>query len=226
MSLVVAGCAAATVVQGMNFERYPPEAAVRVALLWIAVFGIIVSFAVWVSRRLGLPHLLVLAPMSSARRWRRFAAWGVVPGLAISLANAVLYRIAGGAGPLPWWSEGVDGHLDVVVVSATAAAQEETLYRLFAISFLVAMGMRFRGWRPRFRILGEETPDPPRVPGWMVAGAVVVAAILFGIRHPHGEIRATVFGLLLGWIFLRAGWESAVTAHFLGNYLLFASIYL
>lgn len=226
MSLVVAACATATVLQGVLFERFRPEAAVRVALVWLAVFGIIVSFSVWVARRLGLPHLLFLAPLSGGHRWRRFVAWGVVPGLAISLVNALLYRVAGGAGPLPWWSEGVDGHLDVVVVSATAAAQEETLYRLFAVSFLVAMGMRFRGWRPRFRILGEESVDPPAVPGWMIAGAVVVAAILFGLRHPDGEIRATLFGLLLGWIFLRAGWESAVTAHFLGNYLLFASIYL
>lgn len=226
MGLVVAACAAAAVLQGMLFERFGPEAAVRVAFLWLAVFGIIVSFAVWVSARLGLPSLLVLSPLSSAQRWRRFATWGIVPGLAISLANALLYRGPGGGGPLPWWSEGIDGHLEVVILSATAAAQEETLYRLFAISFLVAVGMRFRGWRPGLGIPGSGGAPPPSVPGWMVAGAVVVAAVLFGLHHPHAEVRATLFGLLLGWIFLRAGWESAVTAHFLGNYLLFATIYL
>lgn len=227
VGLVVVGCATASVFRGMLFDRFGPDAAIRVGVVWLAVFGVIVSFAVWISRRLELPNLLVLTPTWSGQRWRRFLTWGVIPGLAISLANAGFYRVAGGTAPVPWWSERVADHLDIVILSATAAVQEETLYRLFAISFLVAMGMRFRGWRPRFAVLGEATSaDPPAVPAWMIAGAVVVTAILFGLRHPHGEIRATLFGLLLGWIFLRGGWESAVTAHFLGNYLLFAAIYL
>jgi membrane protease YdiL (CAAX protease family) len=89
--------------------------------------------------------------------------------------------------------------------------------------------MRFYGWRPRF---GFETGPsaaryvPVRTPRRMVFIALLVSAFMFGMAHSTNPVAATLFGVVLGISYLRGGWESAVTAHFLGNYLLFTGIYL
>ena len=103
------------------------------------------------------------------------------------------------------------------------------MYRLFAIPFLVSVGMRFYGWRPRFRFKSLAWGAPAegvRPPQMMVLAAMLVSAVLFGMAHNNNPVAAFMFGLLLGVSFLRGGWESCVTAHFLGNYLLFMGIYL
>jgi len=56
--------------------------------------------------------------------------------------------------------------------------------------------------------------------------AVIVSAFMFGMAHATNPVTASAFGMVLGVAYLRGGWESAVTAHFLGNYLLFAGLYL
>jgi len=65
-----------------------------------------------------------------------------------------------------------------------------------------------------------------RLPQMMVLAAMLVSALLFGMAHNNNPVAAFMFGLLLGVSFLRGGWESCVTAHFLGNCLLFMGIYL
>ena len=51
----------------------------------------------------------------------------------------------------------------------------------------------------------------------MVLAAMLVSALLFGMAHNNKPVAASMFGLLLGVSFLRGGWESCVTAHFLGT---------
>ncbi len=198
-------------------------------LVFFAVFGIVAAFAVWTASSLGLPSFLLLSNLSGRRRWFRFAVYGIGAGIFIYLTNDVLYLTTSGATFRPDPVYTLDNHFEVFTVSARAALSEETMFRLFAIPFLVSLGMRFYGWRPSFGFeSGPEAPslDVPRTPRRLVMIALLISALMFGFAHAASPVTATVFGLVLGIAFLRGGWESAVTAHFLGNYLLFARIYL
>ena len=197
-------------------------------VVFFAAFCIMAAFAVWIATSLGLPSFLLLSQLSSRRKWLRFAVYGVGGGFLIYLTNRVYLAIAGAPFP-PDPVYGLDNHLKVFTLSARAAFSEETMFRLFAIPFLVSLGMRFYGWRPRFGF--ESGPEarpavPIRPPKRLVLIALLVSALMFGVAHGTNPVAASLFGLVLGVAFLRGGWESAVTAHFLGNYLLFAGMYL
>ena len=58
------------------------------------------------------------------------------------------------------------------------------------------------------------------------AGGHARLSLIVWDGHNNNPVAAFMFGLLLGVSFLRGGWESCVTAHFLGNYLLFMGTYL
>jgi len=197
--------------------------------VFFVAFTITVGSAVWLASSLRLPAFLLLSELSGRQRWRRYFVYGIGGGLLIYLTNSALYLTTESAEFRPAQVYNLDNELKVFALSARAALSEETMYRLFAIPFLVSLGMRFYGWRPRFgfELLSTKSPtEPVRPPRIMVLAAMLCSALLFGLAHNNNPVAAFMFGLLLGISFLRGGWESAVTAHFLGNYLLFMGIYL
>lgn len=213
----------------VNFGRYGSLSLPSVVGFYLAAFAITSYFAVWTATSLRLPSFLLLSPLTWRRRGLRFLLYGVGMGLAIYGVNRILYAGTVSNPLRPWYLANLEGPADLLLLSARSALLEETLFRLFAIPFLVSLGMRVGyGWRPRFGFEspGEERADsmvPPRV---LVVTAVLLSALFFSLAHPFNPLPALVFGLVLGVVYLRGGWESAVTAHFLGNYLLFSGLYL
>jgi len=193
-------------------------------------FALITSFAVWTAARLGLPTSLFLIDLPVSRRWSRFLGYGVGLGILIYLTNRAVYLTSTTEPLRPWYVANIDSHFGLLVLAVRSALLEETFFRLFAIPFVASLVMRaFYGWRPRFSLDPRRAPDPAGStdpPRFVIVLAVVASALLFGLHHPFYPLPAVIFGLTLGVIYLRAGWESAVVAHFLGNYLLFAGIYL
>ena len=205
-----------------------PPLPLALAVFFVA-FAIMVRSSVWLASSLRLPSFLLLSELSGRERLVRYSISGIGGGLLIYLTNSALYLTTESAEFRPAQVYNLDNELKVFALSARAALSEETMYRLFAIPFLVSLGMRFYGWRPRFRfeLLATKFPtDVGRPPQMMVLAAMLCSALLFGLAHNNNPVAAFMFGLLLGVSFLRGGWESAVTAHFLGNYLLFMGIYL
>lgn len=212
----------------VRLQRADDTSIAWMLLTFSGAFAITAAFAVWTARSLGLPSFLLLAPISPRRRWLRFAVFGVGTGVLIYLTNNFLLTTTG-AGFERTGVYRLDTQLEVFALSARAALSEETMFRLFAIPFLVSIGMRFYGWRPRFGFEAEprtEAAEPMRTPRRLVTIALLVSALMFGLAHETNLPAASAFGVILGIAYLRGGWESAVTAHFLGNYLLFAELYL
>lgn len=197
-------------------------------VVFSGAFAITAAFAVWTAGSLGLPSFLLLSPLSARRRWWRFAVYGVGMGLLIWQTNDLYLSTAGATFRLtPVYN--LDSHLKVFALAARSALSEETMFRLFAIPFLASIGMRFYGWRPSFGFEsgpGAPPRHPVRTPRRLVMIALIVSAFMFGMVHNSNSVVASAFGVVLGISYLRGGWESAVTAHFLGNYLLFARLYL
>ena len=205
-----------------------PALPLALAVFFVA-FAIMVGSAVWLASSLQLPSFLLLSELSRRQRWLRYLIYGIGGGLLVYLTNSALYLTAESAEFRPAQVYNLDNELKVFALSARAALSEETMYRLFAIPFLVSLGMRFYGWRPRFRfelLASKSSTEAVRPPQIIVLAAMLCSALLFGMAHTNNPVAAFMFGLLLGVSFLRGGWESAVTAHFLGNYLLFMGIYL
>lgn len=193
---------------------------------YLATSGIITFFAVHTAEQLGLPSLLMLRSEPAARRWGRLLLWGGGLGLLMSVASSALTVDPSNSALRPWFLRPVETPWDNFLLSAKAAVLEETFFRLFLIPFLVSMAMR--AGRPRFRLRLEDCSaqaeiEPARRARWMVVAALVASALLFGGVHPFNPVPAVVFGTALGMAFLKGGWESAVLAHFLANYLVFSA---
>lgn len=185
--------------------------------------------AVWVATSLELPSFPPLTNLSRRQRWQRFANYRIGTGVLIYLTSGALYLTTQAAEFRPAEAYNLNNKLKVFTLSARAAFAEETMFRLFAILFLVSVGMRFHGWRPRFGFESGNWGAPGvsvRPPKRMVLIAFIFSSLIFGMAHSNNPIGGFMFGLLLGAAFLRGGWESAATAHFFGNYLLFTGIYL
>lgn len=229
VAVVILGTSA-TVAYELNFGRFTPRSIPIFVVSILGSFSLITSFAVWTAARLELPTSLFFFDLPISRRWSRFLGYGVGLGILIFLTNRAVY-LTSTARPLrPWYVANIDSHVGLFVLAARSALLEETFFRLFGIPFIISLVMRaFYGWRPRMSldrgIVSDPVDgmDPPRP---VLVLAVVASALLFGLHHPFYPLPAVAFGLTLGVIYLRAGWESAVVAHFLGNYLLFAGIYL
>jgi len=226
---VLASAAAVVVDEVLTSPRVSAPGIPWMLAVFLGVFTVTNAFAVWTARSLGLPSFLLLSAAPSRRCWARFVVYGIGAGFLIYLTNKSLYLTTAASPFRPSAVYDLDTHFKVFALSARAALSEETMFRLFAIPFLVSVGMRFHGWRPRFGFESGPAAPPPapaRPPRAILVVAVLVSALAFGFAHALNPLAATGFGVLLGVIYLRGGWESAVTAHFLGNYLLFAGIYL
>ena len=128
-------------------------------VVFSGAFAITAAFAVWTARSLSLPSFLLLAPISPRRRMFRFAVYGIGSGIFIYLTNGAWYLTTAGARLQTAGVYDLDTHMEVFALSARAALTEETMFRLFAIPFLVSLGMRFYGWRPTFGF--EKGPSAP-----------------------------------------------------------------
>ena len=153
-------------------------------------------------------------------RWLRFAAIGVVVGIAMWLLEffvtmPLLHRLLG------YWPDLAD--FNDVVGNATLLA----IY-LAANWVLAAFGeeMVWRGYAlPR---VAEFADSGMR--SWIVA--LVVVNVVFGLAHlyqgPSGVIQATVGGVLLGILYIVTGRNllAPIIAHGLGNSIDFIVMYL
>ena len=106
------------------------------------------------SLALGIIQASALAP---------YLIYGIGGDFLIYLTNSALYLTTETAEFRPAQVYNLDNELKVFALSARAALAEETMYRLFAIPFLVSVGMRFYDWRPRFRFKWLSWGAPRRV---------------------------------------------------------------
>ena len=191
---------------------------------YIATSGIITTFAVWTAGEIGLPSLLILSPLPARTLWTQWAIYGVGVGLLLCMGSIVL---SGGEGVAlrPWFWRRIQTPLGTALFSARAALLEETFFRLFMIPFLVSILVRMRPRQHGLRLEGgaaRAITTQAQSSRWMVVTAVLISSVLFGVAHPFSPVPAMVLSLLLAVSYLRGGWESAVTAHFIANVIVFS----
>lgn len=203
-----------------------PVALLTIVGFYLTTAGIITAFAVWTAEELGLPSLLVLSSAAPADRLRRLLVYGIGIGIALSVAS---FWLAGDQAEVlrPWFWQRIQTPLDRLLFSARAAFLEETFFRLFLIPFLVSLAVRSRLPRHRLRRHGGGLQatrlEGRRASPLLVLGAVAISSGLFGlVYHPFNPVSAMLLAPLLALAYLRGGWESAVLAHLVSNWLVFS----
>lgn len=191
---------------------------------YAATTGIIVAFAVWTAGEVGLPSFLLLQNLSRSQRWIRLLVHGVGMGVLLSLASVALAG-SGEAGVLrPWFWRQIQSPAGAAMMAARSALLEESFFRLFLIPFLISVMLRVGRNRYRLRVrhgsahISETRPEASR---WLVLWAVLGSSFLFGLVHVFNPVPAMLLGPFLAYSYLRGGWESAVLAHFVANWLVF-----
>lgn len=233
---IVVGATAAAIILTAGiaalYETYTGQASGAALAAVLAFYGLtsglIIAFSVWNARELGMPSLLVLSGRAPAEQARCLLIYGLGFGLLLAVGSVLLSGGATGDGVpalQPWFWRRIQTPTGVALFAARAAVLEESFFRLFLIPCLVAVVQRTRRPRYRFsmrggraRIRQEETAGRP---AWVVAAAVVASSLMFGLAHPFGPVAAVALAPLLAIAYLRGGWESAVTAHYLANWLVF-----
>lgn len=230
MALPVTAVTLSTVLVATLYEASrgtAPEAVAAIAGFYLATTAAFAAFAVWTAGDLGLPSLLSFGPLPPKARLRRLAIYGLGMGLVLSVA---LVWIAGPAGTAlrPWFWARIQTPTARGLFAANAALVEETFFRLFLIPLIVSLILRGRPHRFQLRLSdgsAKAVHHRPRTRPWMVFIAVVVSSVLFGLAHRYtNPLPAMFLGPLLAVSYLRGGWESAVIAHFLANFLVFSLV--
>ena len=145
--------------------------------------------------------------------------YGVLPGLVLGLINYFFfftYRYSPLVVPR---IRDMHSIYDSFLVSLDSGVLEEIMFRLFILSCFLFC------FRQLYSRLGRIWPGVVRV--LPKALAIVLSSLLFAMVHNiYGFTAAFFGGILLGFIYIQSGIESAIAAHFFANFLFFSASYL
>lgn len=193
-------------------------------LLWVMVsrFGLVAVFAVlgmYAAAESPLRGSVILTSDERRTAFQDVLNYGILPGVIIGLINYLFFFINRYSPLIAPRIRNMEDIYDAFIVSFEASVFEEIVYRLFILSCLLFL---FRHLYRHIRLV-----RPALVSLIPRAMALVLSSLLFAVAHNvNGFTGAFTGGLLLGFIFLKSGIESAIAAHFVANFLFFSVSYL
>ena len=160
--------------------------------------------------------------VTSEKWWlsiRDLVNYGVLPGLVLGLINYLFfYSYRYSLYVTPRIRE-IQSVRESFIISLDSGVVEEVIYRLFILSCFVFV---FRHLYKKIKPLWPSVVAI--IPGTL---ALVLSSLLFAMAHNiYGFTAAFYGGMLLGFIYLRSGIESAIAAHFFANFVFFSASYL
>jgi hypothetical protein len=215
LALLTAVAAGLSVLNAQNSGTSPTWTIISRFLI-VLVFG---SFGLAVARESQLQGSLFIGFEDWSLTLRDIVNYGVLPGLVLGLINYFFfftYRYSPLVVPRIRDMRSV---YDSFVVSLDTGMLEEVLFRLFILScFLFSFRYLYSRLAPLWPGVVAILPK---------ALAVVLSSLLFAMAHNiYGFTAAFFGGMLLGFIYIQSGIESAIAAHFCANFLFFSASYL
>ena len=215
LALLTAVAAGLSVLNARNSVASPTWTMIS-RFVVVLVFG---SFGLAVARESQLQGSLFTSFEDWSLTLRDIINYGVLPGLVLGLINYFFfftYRYSPLVVPR---IRNMQSIYDSFVVSLDTGMWEEVIFRLFILScFLFSFRQLYsrlaRLWPGVVAILPK-------------ALSVVLSSLLFAMVHNvYGFTAAFFGGMLLGFIYIQSGIESAIAAHFCANFLFFSASYL
>ena len=162
---------------------------------------------------------VVMTSEEWASTFRDVVNWGLLPGVVLGVINYFFffaYRYSPFVAPR---FRNMHSFYDSFILSLYSGLNEEVVFRLFFLSCLL---FSFRQLYARLKPMW-----PSAVAILPSALALVSSSLLFALEHNIPGFTAAFFGgMLLGWIYIRSGIESAIAAHFAANFLFYSASYL
>ena len=215
LALLTAAAAGLSALNGQKSVTSPTWTIISRFVI-VLVFG---SFGLAVARESQLQGSLFIGFEDWSLTVRDIVNYGVLPGLVLGLINYFFfftYRYSPLVVPRIRDMQSV---YDSFVVSLDTGMIEEVLFRLFILScFLFSFRYLYSRLAPLWPGVVAILPK---------ALAVVLSSLLFAMAHNiYGFTAAFFGGMLLGFIYIQSGIESAIAAHFCANFLFFSASYL
>src|SRR5437867_5336024 len=182
----------------------------------VLVFG---GFGLAVARESQLKGSLLIDSEEWSFTLRDFFNYGVLPGLVLGVINYFFffpYRYSPFVAPR---IREMNSIYDSFLISLDSGMVEEILFRLFILScFLFSFRHLYSRLSPLWPSVVSVLPK---------ALSVVLSSLLFAMVHNIYSFTAAFFGgILLGFIYMKSGIESAIAAHFCANFLFYSASYL
>lgn len=210
--------ASAAVLVELSSESSLPSLAWTMVSRFVTVmaFG---TFGMYIARESNLRGSLLMTSKGRAATFQELLNFGVLPGIVLGLINYLFFFRYRHSQYVVARIREMDTFYDSFILSLDAGVVEEVVYRLFIMSCLLFLFQhlyeKIQAVRPLLASI-----LPPVL-------ALVLTSLLFAMAHNiYGFTAAFAGGLFLGFIFLKGGIESAITAHVGANFFFFSASYL
>ena len=194
------------------------------SLLWIMIsrFGMVAIFAgfgMYAAQQSHLRGSVALTSEAIGATFQDIFNYGILPGCIIGLINYLFFFINRYSPLVTPRIREMEDLYDSFLVSFEASLFEEIVYRLFIMSCLLFLFQHlYEKIKPVWPVLVSVLPRTM---------TLVLSSLLFAVAHNiYGFTGAFCGGLMLGFIYLRSGIESAIAAHFVANFLFYSVSYL
>jgi hypothetical protein len=215
LALLTAAAAGLSVLNSQNAGASPMWTMISRFVVAL-VFG---SFGLAVARESQLKGSLFINSEEWSITLRDLLNYGVLPGLILGLINYLFFFEDRYTPFIRPRIRDMNSLYDSFIISLESGMIEEVLYRLFILSSFL---FSFRHLYSRLAPLW-----PGAVAILPVVLSVVLSSLLFAMVHNvYGFTAAFFGGVLLGFIYLKSGIESAIAAHFCANFFFFSVSYL
>ncbi len=178
------------------------------------------AFLGWVfAQKTGFQPFLTARPSAWLGKGRQLVIFGVLPGAAIGLTYHRVFAPYRFSPRIPLYLREMDGYYDSFILSLRAAVTEELIFRFFLLAAFYYILTR----------ISQPLMDRGlyRLRWLLVLLSFVLSGWLFGLAHgSFGFATAFLAGVLLGGIFWRSGFETAVVSHFVADFIFFNLTYV
>lgn len=207
-----------TVLSDINLLSDEQVATYANSFIYLIVFGVAGFMGIAAAENAGITPFVFNSPIDVRKKITKVLLYGVAAGVLIGIINTIVFKQSVDSNSLPDWLDNFETTYDTLILSARAAFMEETIFRLFLFSagawlFLFIFKRVFKKENSAIFIVA-------------VVLGIICSSLLFGLIHGSGFIYSSIMGAFLCVIFYRGSWESAVIAHFLGNFISFSVVFL
>jgi membrane protease YdiL (CAAX protease family) len=207
-----------TILSDINLSKGQQPSSVANFVFYFIIFAFCSYAGLFFSSRNGFITLVTSALLSFRKKILHFLLYGVVAGIVIGIINTMVLKLSLDSSNLPEWLNSFNSIKDTFILSARASFMEETIFRLFLFSGIT--------WLSLLTLQKLLKKEKQQLYITSVIIGIVISSILFGLMHGSGFFYSAFMGVLLCIIYYKGGFESAIIAHFLGNFISFSIVFL
>jgi len=208
----------ATILSDINLSDEQLPTSLANIVFYFIIFVLCSYAGIFFASKNGFITLISASLMPFRKKILQFLLYGLLGGIVLGCINTVVFKLSLDSSNLPEWLNSFKSIKDTFVLSVRAALMEETIFRLFLFS-----GITWFSLLILHKLLKKEKHQLFMT---SIIIGIVVSSLSFGLMHGSGFLYSSFMGVLLCIIYYKGGFESAIIAHFMGNFISFSIVFL